>query len=635
MAGTPRPPLIQELEAKFEKSAKARRPIDIEWTLDAVFYGGAQYTIWSHERGQFETAARPKNRPRYPRPVANKIYHFVMDSWAKATEVDAAVEVLPTNIDSMEISNAKVAQAWLDHTTFATRANWEGRRDDGLFWTVLCGECWHKWTYDSEKKAVRIEACSPFEVYVDPTPADAVDARWIIHARNMDPDDVFDRYGAELPASSLEPSGGSRTKVLREVGLVADTPSVLVKELWELPSRRHPEGRFVVWAGNRILEQGAFPYRHKMLPFTQIGHSPIPGSSHFTSGVRAMRPLQMELNQYHAQKITARDKFANFKWFLDSALAQSMEERPNDEGDQVLVGDSRNGAMKPEILQAQMWPDSGDGEWITSEMQDAVGLHDASMGAAPGRVDSASGIEQLQDADKGRLSKVESMLGAATARGFAMLLELAKQYISEEQIIPDFSRSGAPSVHRFKTSAFPDNPMVRVVSGGGLPKNRAARVQQVTAWYAAGLLGQNPRKALEMMGVAPDMNITGEELDIMEAQQENMLMAAGIPVSPQKWQNHELHRRIHNEFRKTAEFDSGKQELWDMMEFHMQSTDVSELVEMREEAERQAHITATVEQIIPPAPAPEGAMLEGEPTPAPDGAMTAEQPEGQAPQPGA
>ncbi len=308
-----------------------------------------------------------------------------------------------------------------------------------------------------------------------------------------------------------------------------------------------------------------------------------------------------------------------------------MEERPNDEPDQVLVGDSRNGALKPEILQAQIWPDSGDGEWITSEMQDAVGLHDASMGAAPGRVDSASGIEQLQDADKGRLSKVESTLNSAIARGFGMLIALAKQYISEEQIIPDFSRSGAPSVHRFKTDVFPNEPMLRVVSGGGLPKNRAARVQQVTAWFAAGLLGENPRKALEMMGVAPDMNITGEELDIMEAEQENMLMAAGVPVTPKKWQNHELHRRIHNEFRKTAEFTSGKQKLWDLMEFHMQETDVAELDEMREEAERQAHITATVEQIIPPEPVPgaEGAMMPGDPT------TTAEQPTGQAPQPGA
>ncbi len=638
MAHEKRSPLLIELERKYDEAYKAVQPMHIEWTLDALFYSGKQYADWDAKRGQFLTIPRRPTEKSAPRPVANKIYHFVMDSWAKAVEgIEHDVEALPSTADSMDVSKSKVIQAWLEHVTFPTRANWRGKRDDGLFWVTLAGECWHKWTFDKEKRAVRIDACSPFEVLVDPTPADVSDCRWMIHVLRMSPDAVYERFGVDLPPSALDSSDAGRNAVLREVGMAADTPAVTVKELWELPGRRHPDGRFIVWADNRILEQGAFPYDHKMLPFTQMGHSPIPGTSHFTSGVRTMRPIQMELNQLHAQKIIGRKNFTNFKWFLDSALAESMHDRPDDTPNQVLIGDSRNGAMKPEILQAQVWPDNGDGDWLVSEMQDAVGLHEASMGAAPGRVDSASGIEQLQEADKGRLSKVESTHDTAVARGFGMLVALAKQFVDEEQIVADYSRSAAPAVHRFKTDDFPDEPMIRVVRGGGLPKNRAARTAQIVAWYAAGLLGENPRKALELMGVPADMNLTGEERDIMEAEQENMLMLAGIPVTPSKWQNHEVHRRVHNEFRKTSEFQSGTQALWSMMEFHMDDTDVSELVEIREEAERQQHITETVESVIPtePPPVDPGATLPAEPNQAPDGATTEEQPSGQAPQPGA
>lgn len=605
---------LSKLEGMFEKAAKARQPLDVEWVLDAAFYCGQHYTEYNTKAGRFQEIPRKHAKDESPRPVANKIYSLTMDSYASARSHDPAVELLPTNADAMEIANARVGQAWLDHIASPTQAGWATRRDQALFWTSLCGEGWLKWTIDAEAKRPKIEACSPLEIYPDPTPASYLDCRWIIHSRGMDPEDVYDIFGIELEAAELDPQDVLKQKILREIGMVNGTPTVTVKELWELPCRRYPKGRHVIWTKGRLLLDEDFPYKHKMLPFTQIGHSPIPGTLHFTSGTRAARPLNMELNLYHAQKIIARQKFANFKWFIDAAL--NLNEDPDDSDAQVLRGDTQAGRLSPpQILQAQQWADSQDGVWINEEMQNAVGLHDASMGQAPGRVDSASGIEQLQEADKGRLSEIESTLKVAVARGFSMMISLAKQYVRDEQVVPVFSAKGTPQVQRFLTEQFPDEPLMKVVMGGGLPKNRAARRTEVISMWSAGLLGDNPQRALQMLDYPTDMNMTGEEQDEMEAMAENLLMLQGTPVTPKPWQNHELHRRIHNEARKSAEFQSATNEVWQIFDHHDTETDTAELDEMRQEAERQQHIKLMLEQVIPPEPVP------ADPAAPPEGAV--------------
>lgn len=624
-------PVIQQLDRRFEKAVKARRAIEIDWLLDIAFYSGKQYTEWDQKKGLQEIPRR-KGRENAPRPVDNRLYSLVMDVYAAAKAHEPEVEVLPQNSDAMNVADAKVQQAFLDHLTGPTQANWPTRRDRALFWVALLGEGWLKWTFDDDLKRPTIQTCSPLEIYTDGA-EHYVDSRWIIHARSMDPEDVYEVYGKDLPPDALGTSA-THNAILREVGIDTSTPQVLVKEMWELPSRRYANGRFCVWAGGEMLDASGFPYDHKLLPFTQIGHSPIPGTARYHSGTRIARPIQMELNQYHAQKITSRQKFANFKWFIDSAQAESMGGvLPDDSEDQVLVGDSRNGALKPEILQAQIWPDSNDGEWLESSFQNAVGLHEASMGQAPGRVDSAQGLEQLQEADRGRLAEVEGTLTLAIGRGFAMVLTLAKQFMHEEQIVPDYSSEGGPAVHHMMTSSIPDKPMVRVVAGGGLPKNRAAKRAEIIASWTAGLLGADPGKALKMLDYPTDMNLTGVEQDEREAWAENLLMLRGIPVTAKKWQNHEVHRRVHDECRKTAEYASAVEDVHAKFEFHLEDTLTAELEELQEEANRQARIQAIAQTAVDTQMPPD-AVPSGDTAP-PPGAPAAAQPQGQAPQTGA
>ena len=263
----------RDLEAMFSRAAKARKPFDIEWTLDCAFFVNRQYVEWrgphGNSEGRFQDIPGRLDkfgRPQ-PRAVANKIYSLVMDAYAMVKQHDPAVEVLPQNVDSMELSNARVAQAYLEHLCFPTQADWRGRRDEALFWTVLVGEGWIKACMDERKGRPTIEARSPFSIYPDPTPSNYRDCRWIIDVQGMDPEEVYDRFGVEMAASDVDNQDVLKTKILREVGMLTGNPTVTVKELWELPGgKRYPKGRHVIWAAPEDPPAGGLPVRPRSAP---------------------------------------------------------------------------------------------------------------------------------------------------------------------------------------------------------------------------------------------------------------------------------------------------------------------------------------------------------------------------------
>lgn len=613
---------IGELERLFERAAAARKPHDVEWMLDAAFFSGHQYTEYS-TTGRFQTIPRPENRPKAIRCVDNRIYSLTMDTWAMAKEVDTAVEVLPTNVDSTEIAKARVGQAYIDHVCFPTQANWAARRDQALFWSVLCGPGWLKACMREGEQHPRIEACSPFEVYLQPGVSTYLDARWIIHTRGMDPEDVYNVYGVDMPGSEVDSQDALKTQIMREMGMVTGNPTVTVKELWELPSRRHPNGRFITWTRDRLLLDESFPYDHQTLPFAQIGHSPIPGTATYSSGTKVARPLNMELNGYHNQRWDHRKRFSDGKWFVDSTM--DLDHDPDDSAGQVMKGDTRGGLLPPPVqIPGMAWVDNGDADMIETSLQNAVGLHEASSGQAPGRVDSASGIEALQAGDQGRLSEVKATLLTATSRIMGQVIELARQYVTEDIILPVYSANGKQFVHAFKASELPGKPMVKVTTGGGLPKNKAERRKEIVAMFSAGVFGLQTDSAvvsrvLEMLDFPVEMNLTGNELEEMVARNENMLLMQGIAVTPKSWQNHELHERLHNEARNTAEYDAAGNDVWSKFEFHHQATQAAKLQEMVQEAEEQFAIEQAIAAVAPPDPTP---TPEADPN-APDPALQA------------
>lgn len=577
----------------WEQARKARYPFDREAWLNYMFFNGEQYVDWATDTNALRRKPMPQNAPNMPRPTANKIMHFVEQEHSLVLQTRPTVDVLPVSEDPHDISHANVAKAYLDWLSDETQANFNQELAIATKWALSSTEGYLKWMWDPKLKRGTIQACSPFDIYPDPYAKSFDKCRYIFHTQFMDTERVYDIYNKEVQASSLDRADPSKITLQREYGMAPILEGAMVHELWMKPCRRYPDGLFVVWAGKDILvEPGAFPYDHMQLPFTQIGSIMRPGVPHYTSAVSFMRSPQMELNLFHAQMILIRKNFANPKWWIDDRM--DLESDPDDSPNQILRGNSMNGSIKPEILQPSAMPPNDQGQWIVDELQDIVGLHEVSQAQVPGRVEAAKAIELLKEADDGRLAELLRTISSSISNGFYQQLRLVKQYGDPTIMVSTYSREGLPEVKKLFTEKLDPGLRVRVTMGTGLSRSRAAREDTLMLMWDNGII-QDRQLMAELMEM-PISSVSPDSMfDLRIARNENYTMEDGKPVVPNSWDNHEIHKREHNNYRKTQEFLMAPVKIKNMFEFHVQMHDQLYVQQLGQQLQQQ-QLAAAVAQ---------------------------------------
>ncbi len=320
----------------------------------------------------------------------------------------------------------------------------------------------------------------------------------------------------------------------------------------------------------------------------------------------------MELNKYHAQRITVREKFSNPKWWVPLEL--ELEEMPNDNPAQILRGAASSG-LKPEIIQPTVFPENTDGDWIAEEMRDVAGQHETSQGRVPGRVEAARAIEMLKQSDDSHLAHLQDTIANALSMGYWQLLMLTKQYATAEVVVQTYSREGLPEVKRFMAADFKEGMRVNVRMGTGLANTRAAKQDQAMLLWQNGII-RDPEVMADIMDI-PVGTLTPQKVyDVRIARNENMAMAEGIDIDgnpgeaikPNSWDDHAIHLREHNNYRKTTEYLNLEPERKQKFEFHCETHETLEIAALQKQAQKAQLVMAAQGGAPPPESAPDAAV---------------------------
>lgn len=591
-------------------AAKAREPQDTDVLLNLAFYLDEQYTEYvsasqTGGMGHLNPIADTSKKREY-RPIVNKMMHFANQSHAQALQTKPMSDVLPATDNESDASEALVAQAYLDYLSDPQVENFDSKLSQSVLWAIIGGEGYLKWSFDAEdKKRPVITVASPLDVYPDPYATDFANARYVIHSQFLDVEQVYHYYNIEVKPESISRQDAKASAVLRKMGYAPVLSGVVVNEIWMRPSRRYPNGRYAVWTPKKLLiEPQDHPYAHKRIPFTQLGVIPRPGVLHYASALKYLRSAQMELNRYHAQRIMVRENFANVKWWIPTDL--ELEEMPNDAPNQILRGDSQGGTLRPELIQGSMMPGGDEGTFISDEMMNIVGLHEVSQAQVPGRVEAAKAIEMLREADDSRLAELNRTINAAISEGFWQILQLAKQFVSDEVIAQTYSREGVPEVKRFKTNNFSPGMRIRVTSQTGLARTRAGRQDQILMLWQNKIL-QDPKMVAQLLDLPMPTLDSSDSKDIERAKNENIELSKGIAIKPNSWDNHSLHMQEHNNYRKTTDYNGLPLDTKQKFEHHCSEHETLEVEMLKKQIDKQAMIAQLTQPQPQPQPAQESA----------------------------
>ncbi len=588
-----------------KQAADARAHQDREVWLNIAFYLGEQYVSWATMEdgtGRILPPDRQDKVPverRLPRPVINKIMHFAQQELAFAMQARPVADVMPAGDSYLDQGDADVANAYIRWLQEPNVGNWEGVLWDAQLWALVANEAFIKWVYDPAEDRPHFQFVPSTDLYSDPYVRNFYKARWVIHSQFLDPEQVFDVWGKEIPTTAVEVADHARAEMLREMGQAPVQKGSTVNELWYKPCRRYPKGLYRVWSGREVLvETDDFPYDHGEIPFTIIGTIPRPNSKHYASPVSFLRAPQAELNKYHAQRIMTREAWALLKLVVEETteLQTPWDNSPN----QVV---RYSGPNPPAIIGPPgTMPDNNDGDWLAQEMQNVVGLHEVSQGQVPGRVEAAKAIELLRESDTSRLAMLNATVSTAISKGWYQTLMLARQYKEGDTMVEAYGKEGVPEVKRFTTDQFKPGMRIRVSQGTGLAYSRAARLDQLLALRQQGLLN-DPEDFAKLADIPIPNMLSVKRYDVKLARNENLKIAEGQAVQANSWDDHTIHLREHNNYRKTAEFATLDEDEKQKFEFHCSQHEDMELEKLKKDAEKMRLMMEAQGQ-APPGPPP-------------------------------
>lgn len=570
--------LVEWLEKK--RTAGESRLPEVMMRMHMAFVLGHQWVVWDASRGMFRRPANRVNDPNPPvRITANKIGGIVERTIAKLTKEAPTPEARPASNSESDVDGARVATRILTHEM--DRLHWADLLVDFYFWPITLGWSFIHPHWNPEngpnvgnlegqelfQGEIEIDIVPAFELAVDPNARTMDDAEWCIRTTSWTKEAVWIRWGKDPEGAesgrsladevySLSTSSAASTPALRENKSMVDF--IKVHQFWLKPGKLAPAGLVITWSGNTILEGPMpFPYTHGQLPFVQFDLLPGMGTREGRTWVTDLIPLQIDYNDARSREATVR------RLLTPKVLAPVGSIDPQRVTSRVEVITYMPTGAAPTMFV----PDSG---WMAQyeegmkradfEMGERAGQADVSSGRAPSASMPAAAILALQEADATKLAISAKLLAAGIERVGYQILQLAKQFWTEQRIVRTWSDDGELEVVRFSGSDISDGFDVHVKSESGVAQSKSARAQLALDLNARGVPPFNdPRTLLRFLDLpGTDLLMDTFTVDVKQAHRENGLLIQGQTVEINDFDNHLIHIEEHDRLRKSEDYEKIK-----------------------------------------------------------------------------
>lgn len=591
------PKLIAELDAYYEASKLYKRQIAGEVLLNIAYFAGDQDIVLDSGSGRLRRTEPPWKSTTFTNLVKSGVTAFV----AKMLRNKPGWRAAPGSNDDDDVYAAKGAEKLLDY--YYIRGGFRAIVQDALVHAGLAGISWIKvvwdWTkgrsldeLDPEGQGVGLkegdlsfENVDFFQGFPDPDQirTGAPKQRFMI-AHRMTRREIRERWPDRVDSLKFTPfthedqfgtvfqhagSEGRYSAADATAGNPENEPFI-VKEYWEMPSLKYPEGRLVHYAGDIVLDRAGFD--SSRIPVFDVWHTKHPRRGWPVPMATELRQLNEEYNRSRRQHIEYNELFLRGAWIVPVGSGVGKDALIAKHG--LRVDYRPVGYAKPEMMSLKPFPDqTAHLDRIIGDVQNATQVREITKGYAPPNVEAASALALLQEQDETNTAPIRYDLEDEIAKIGTFVLELIHTNMPFERKVEAIGETGEFEIIEFDSSKVrPWN--VYVESGSMLPKSKYAAIQTAKELFQMGVIVDEAgmpdvRQFGKMLGgdfIRPEV-FRKQRMDEQNAKREDKMMKQGMPVQVDPFDDDEIHVRCHELAQKTAKF-SGNMEYLMRLEQH-------------------------------------------------------------------
>lgn len=619
--------LADYVNSELERRRNDRKPYELQWRLNMEFLNGNQYLDIDSDTMTIMDV--PRLYWYQEREVYNMLATIAETRVARLSRQKPLMKVRPASSDQSDVSAAKVSSMLLTSTWYDE--DMDRKYEKFIMWLETCGTAFFKpvWNKDkgrilqeeaaekdpmelskqeeptnkdegdlkhspddpfqsAEKRIVlregdiETDVSSPFEVYPDSSHGDFDDTKSVIHARAYHVDDIEDWWGQKVEEEkvdviTLQGSTSGIGGLGYGVGSFRYSSQTLkkhaiLKEYYELPTKRYPYGRMIIVAGNKTLYAGVLPYQigedgEPGFPFVRAVSIPVVGSFWGKSVIERCIPIQRRYNALRNRKAEYLNLVTIGQWYSPDGVVEDESVLNNEPGNIIRYRNLGTG-VRPEPVVYPSLPSSFEMEnqTLMQEFTAVSGVSELSrFSEAPSGVKSGVALSIAGEQDDTRIGLTANQLEIASVELGKKWIRLYRQFAQEPRMIRYVGDSSQIDVLYWEASDLKSDDVI-VDNSSALAETPAQRRQMVFDLIGTGLFNRpesNPfsnegvRKILQMLefghwesGVDED-----EELQEQKAKRENREMLDGMQVPINDYDSDEIHIREHYRFMMSTDYE--------------------------------------------------------------------------------
>lgn len=570
---TIRPVTAKVVRERYYKGLKATMYERREYWINYAFMRGRQWIYWNRQTQRIDDLGR--QRGRYQATI-DRLSPSTRTIMSKLLQRELKFEVPPTGADDDTIQGARTSEAVL--RSLHQEHDWERLREEvaHAVWiggtAAICVD-WDPYAGDSiqddesEGDMYTGDVCETVltipEFVVEPGSKEAEKARWWIKGVVLPPETVQALYGLakEPPVDAESSMSPYNARVITSdetaLNLIDGT---LVLTYYERPNALNPKGSVVTVVDSQIVDnkEWPFPFRNK-LNIAVIRETPINGRWTGETILSKAAKVQVSLNAAWSNYLEHLKKVGAARLLIPASQMEMADVLSDDPGKPIKFLDGP-GAVLPKYLEPPQLP-----AWIInsitelrSEMDDIIGIHDASRGAAPTNIESGKGVSALQEGDDTPIGRLNAEMCRLFGKVGTMDLKLLETNVQDKQkAVIHMGGNRPPMTVPWDGKSLAGQTTAVVPAEATLPRSRAEQfalaerlVQMRPDWFpniAAFMRVAELPSADEMLWA-----LNAQEA---KAERNNHMIAEGKIVIPQEFDNHEIMINRAIEFQLTPRYE--------------------------------------------------------------------------------
>lgn len=642
---------VAELEEKLAASKAIRRPREPQWFVNLAYHAGEQWVGFDGVQ-LFE----PQLEDWRAKCVDNRIRPAVRAELARMTKAQPVWTGVPKDLGDKEVAAARMRERVFQHfwrsgdLVHLLRAALLWRVASAGFWKVswdstagprmdvLVGPDGKTWKDDNGKPFpvdvretlppeiaeqlkpaqvgmgdARFELRTPFEIYPDDLAGEEglEGAAWIIEDAVHRPADIAEQFGVELEPDAQANAGISESRMPWgvQLGLTDGRKTgVRIREFWAKPCSEYKDGKWCVWANNKLLHEDVNPY--PWLPYVMFAGAPVPGRFWPDGTVDDLVPQQTSLNKRESQIEENAERIGNPP-LVRSASTEDVEWHGLP-GEELVFQDTGTPNSVPQFLNV---PELGvyvreDVDRRIDSIRELSGHSEIQAGSVPSGVTAAAAINLLLESNNDILAPDVGDMNKAISGAGRRLLWMLRKYASDERLAKIPGEEGAWDVFAFRGDDLGDCDEDGVEVASGVPQSKAAKqaaIQEVLNMFAQAGVQLNER---DLRRVLQQYEIGGLEQffasigqDERQVARENQRLVRGEPLPINSYDDDDVHIASHQDLQKTARYDELPDQVKQAVEAHVQEhVKRRSDMELQQQKDELDHAKALAEAEQPPVP---------------------------------